>query len=71
MAKCILEDIIGDEFNVPTLKILRSYKEVLNYKFPPRCVIKPTHMSGHLIIKNEEDDVDLKKIKKMVFYEFL
>ena len=64
--------IIGYEFNVPTLKILRTYKEVLNYKFPSRCVIKPTHMSGHLIIKKEEDDVDLKKIKKwfsMNFYD--
>ena len=70
--KMYIRYIIGDEFNVPTLKILRTYKEVLNYKFPSRCVIKPTHMSGHLIIKKEEDDVDLKKIKKwfsMNFYD--
>ena len=27
-------------------------------------MIKPTHLSGHLIIKKEEDGVDLEKIKK-------
>ena len=25
---------IGDEYNVPTLKILRSFKEVQNFEFP-------------------------------------
>ena len=71
-AKIYIRRIVGDEFNVPTLKILRSYKEVLKYKFPSQCVIKPTHMSGHIIIKKEEDEIDLEKIKKwfsMNFYD--
>ena len=63
-AKIYIRSVIGDEFNVPTFKILETYEEVLSYKFPSECVIKPTHMSGSIIIKKEKDDVDLKKIKK-------
>ena len=71
-AKIYIRSVIGDEFNVPTFKILETYEEVLSYKFPSECVIKPTHMSGSIIIKKEKDDVDLKKIKKwfsMNFYK--
>ena len=62
--KIYIKSFIGDEFNVPTLKILRTYQEVLNYKFPSECVIKPTHMSGHIIIKKNSGQIDLKKIQK-------
>ena len=60
--KIYIKDVLSDEFNIPTLKMLQSYKEVLSYKFLPQCTIKPTHISGHLIITKEED-VDLEKIK--------
>ena len=62
--KIYIKSVIGDEFNVPTLKILRTYQEVLNYKFPSECVVKPTHMSGQIIIKKNSDQIDLKKIQK-------
>ena len=61
--KMYIKDLLGDEFNVPTLKILRTYQEVLNYKFPSECVVKPTHMSGQIIIKKNSDQIDLKRIQ--------
>ena len=55
---------IGDEYNVPTLKILRSFKEVQNFEFPNKCVIKPTHMSGEVIIRKDNETIDYNLIKK-------
>ena len=49
---------------MPTIKIFTTYEEVINYKFPDKCVIKPTHMSGAVIIKKENSKIDFKEIKK-------
>lgn len=54
---------IGDEFNVPTLKILKNENEILEYVFPKDCVIKPTHASGQFIIRDSDDPLDLNRIK--------
>ena len=43
--------------------ILRSIKDVDDYSFPKECIIKPTHMSGYLIIKKENDKLNLQEIK--------
>ncbi len=54
---------VGDEYNVPTIGILRSLDEVDTFEFPERCCIKPTHSSGHYIIRKNNELVDTGKIK--------
>ena len=55
--------IVGDEYNVPTLAILRSPEEVDSFVFPRRCVIKPTHASGEYIARKRGEPLDLARIK--------
>lgn len=52
--KLYLAAKIGDEHNVPTLAVLRSPEEVDRFTFPPRCIIKPTHSSGQVILRTDE-----------------
>jgi len=49
---------IGDQYNVPTLAVLRSYGEAISYGYPYRCVIKPTHSSGRVIIRQGGEPID-------------
>ncbi|KAB2832998.1 MAG: hypothetical protein F9K51_04205 [Candidatus Dadabacteria bacterium] len=60
--KLYIRGIIGDEFLVPTISVLRSSEEVAGYNFPPRCCIKPTHLSGPIIFRMEGEPVDLEEI---------
>ena len=72
LGKLYIKKILGDEFNIPTIKVLNNIEDVLKFNFPSVCVIKPTHLSGHVILKKKEDTVDVGKIKKwfsMNFYE--
>lgn len=49
---------LGEAFNVPTIAILRSPAEVSTFDFPARCVIKPTHMSGAVILRMAGEPID-------------
>lgn len=55
---------IGDRYNVPTLKVLRSPGEIDTYDFPERCAIKPTHASTHVILREHGEPIDRQRIKK-------
>jgi hypothetical protein len=55
--------MIGDEYNVPTLAVLRTIDEVSNYSFPEACCIKPTHASGMTILRKRGEKIDYKKIE--------
>jgi hypothetical protein len=61
--KQYIRDAVGDEFNVPTLAVLRSPGEVDAFDFPPRCCIKPTHASGHVILRRQGEPVDRSRIR--------
>lgn len=62
--KIYIKSIVGNEYNVPTFKILKSTEDVEKYSFPKECVVKPTHMSGYVIFKRESDILNLSQIKK-------
>jgi hypothetical protein len=55
---------VGAQYNVPTLGVVHSYDEALTYSFPPECVIKPTHMSGPVLFRRNNEPVDLEAIKE-------
>jgi TupA-like ATPgrasp len=53
---------VGEERNVPTFAVLRSRKEANDYQYPHRCVIKPTHASGELLLRKEGEGLDKRRI---------
>ena len=57
--KDYISSVVGDDYNIKTLGILRSDSDLRNFIFPSRCVIKPTHSSGRVILKQADDIVDL------------
>ena len=42
LVKLFVKSIVGEKYNVPTLKILRNEADIDSYEFPTRCCIKPT-----------------------------
>jgi hypothetical protein len=55
---------IGKKYNVPTIKILRSLEEATSFEFPVRCCIKPTHLSGEVILRQDGEDLDFNLISE-------
>jgi len=55
---------VGNEFNVPTIKVLSSLEEAENFDFPKSCCIKPTHLSGAVILREDGEKIDFSLIKK-------
>lgn len=60
--KLYVKAVAGDQFNVPTIKILRTIEEVKNYQFPSDCCIKPTHLSGKVILRKQSSAIDFVEI---------
>ncbi len=56
--KDYVRERLGERFNVPTIAVLRSWDEVQAFDFPARCVIKPTHMSGTVILRMAGEAID-------------
>jgi hypothetical protein len=57
-----VKDKVGDQYNVPTIAILRSVEELTRYTFPVDCVIKPTHLSGQVIFRRDGSSVDMARM---------
>jgi hypothetical protein len=55
---------LGDEYNVPTIAVLRSPQEVDAFDFPPDCCIKPTQASGQVILRKDGAAIDRDRIKR-------
>jgi len=60
--KKFINTSIGKKYNIPTYKILKKKGQILKYNFPSKCVIKPTHMSGEVIIRKKGEKINLNKI---------
>lgn len=61
--KIYVKAIVGDKFNVPTLKVLHSINEARAFNFPSECCIKPTHMSARVILRRNNQAIDLEEIE--------
>jgi hypothetical protein len=61
--KIFIAGIVGSQYNVPTIDIIRNKWEVDNYDFPQRCCIKATHGSGSVILRRIGEQIDRDKIK--------
>lgn len=55
---------VGNEYNIMTIGVLNSFKEVKCFDFPRRCCIKPTHLSGTVILREDGEAINFKLINK-------
>lgn len=60
--KFYVKAVIGDQYNVPTIDIIRDRAKIMDYEFPAACCIKPTHLSGEIIIRKNIEPVDRDRI---------
>lgn len=68
MAKEFIRDQLGESFCIPTFAVLKTAAEVMEYPFPDRCVIKPTHSSGQILVRYQGEPVDRQKIASWLRY---
>jgi hypothetical protein len=64
LAKRYIGEIVGEEYNVPTLAVLRSDQEIDAHSFPFQCVIKSTHACKEVIIRRGGEPIDRDEIKR-------
>jgi len=70
LAKLYVKALLGEAHVVPTFAVLRSAKEAREFAYPERCVIKPTHSSGRLIIRTAGEPVDLDMIAGWFHHDY-
>lgn len=61
--KLYVKAVVGDQYNIPTLAVLRSVQDVDAYDFPASCAIKATHASGRVILRKHGAPIDRELIK--------
>jgi hypothetical protein len=62
--------MVGAQYNVPTLAILRDPDTAAAHAYPARCVIKPTHASGEVIIRQAGEPIDTQRIAQWFILNF-
>ncbi len=62
--KLYVRGTVGDEYNVPTLDVIRSREAVDAYEFPLSCCIKPTQVSGDVMFRRHGEQIDRERIKR-------
>jgi hypothetical protein len=70
LVKRHIAKVVGEKYNIPTLAVLHTAEEIDAYKFPDRCIIKPTHASGEYIARKSGERIDLKRIKKWLELDY-
>lgn len=58
LAKLFIAAVVGDEFNVPTIAVLKSADEIARFDFPANCAVKPTHGTGQCLFVGADKSVD-------------
>ena len=62
--KLYVKSVAGDQFNVPTIKVCHNIEELKGYQLPPNCCIKPTHLSGKVILRRQSSPIDFEEINR-------
>ena len=69
--KLYVKAVVGDQYNVPTIDVIRNVGAIDDYEFPSNCCIKPTQASGLVILRRNGEQIDKQVIKdwfSMNFY---
>lgn len=54
---------LSEEYNVPTIAIFDNYEDLVKFDFPENCCIKPTHASQAVILRKNNEPIDLTQTK--------
>jgi hypothetical protein len=63
LVKLYIRATIGEQYNIPTIAVLRSAEQVQSFGFPDRCIIKPTHASAQYILRRQGEPIDRDRIR--------
>lgn len=70
LVKLYIKAVVGDEYNVPTLDVIRTREAVDTYEFPMRCCIKPTQVSGRVVLRERGEPLDREEIKSWFDFNY-
>lgn len=65
-AKKYVEEIIGQEYIIPTLGVWEKFEDIDFNKLPKQFVLKPTHTSGNIFICEDKSKINKIKLKKEI-----
>ena len=68
--KLYIKSNVGDQYNVPTIAILKNTREVDSYNFPANCCIKPTHACGRIILRKNAEVINKEIINQWFSLNF-
>jgi hypothetical protein len=61
--KLFVKAVVGDQFNIETIGVIKTKDDVDTFDFPKRCCIKPTHASGKFFIRKDGEPLPLSTFK--------
>lgn len=65
--KCFVRARIGDKYNVPTVRMFHSLRDIRDFdkhhRFEPNCVLKPTHLSARVMFTPPHGEIDFAEIE--------
>jgi hypothetical protein len=62
--KKYVKNKLGEEYVPKTYKVIRSKESLDKASIPNKCCIKPTHLSGPVILRRNGEKVNRRKMKK-------
>ena len=54
---------LSEDYSVPTIAIFDNYEDLIKFDFPEDCCIKPTHASQAVILRTNNEPIDLTQTK--------
>jgi hypothetical protein len=62
-AKAYVANLIGTEYVIPTIGVYDKFEDIDFGRLPKRFTIKCTHNSGGVVVVNDKDEIDIKKLE--------
>jgi hypothetical protein len=72
LVKLYVKALLGGKYTIPTLAVIKNPQTIDTTRFPKSCCIKPTHLSGSVILRQNGEVLDRSLIKSwftMNYYE--
>ena len=62
LVKLFVTAVVGGDYNVPTIAVLKNSADIHHFNFQPNCVVKPTHASGKVLFTGLNGEVNRQEI---------
>ena len=63
LVKDYVRSKLNESYNVPTIAIFDNYEDLIDFDFPENCCIKPTHASQAVILRKNNEPINLAQTK--------